>query len=187
MPHFEFARNAEGDLIGGKTEEYSQERENQLLELYLNYKENLTDGLTFEVMGGYSWQHFWRENFTSAFRKGDKDVIFTEPDFATREYYLLSLFGRVNFSLNDKFFLTGTLRRDGTSRFSEDNRWGLFPSAAFAWKIVDNPSQTLSGLKLRLGYGITDSKTSMKMIFIHIWLDISLDKRMPPIRSEMSL
>lgn len=152
---FEFARNMEGQLIGGKTEEYAQERKNKLLEFFLNYKEDLADNLEMELMGGYSWQHFWRENYTSAVRKGAPAVIFTEADFATREYYLLSLFGRANFALNDQFFLTGTIRRDGTSRFSEDNRWGLFPSVAFAWKILDNSARTLSGLKLRVGYGVT--------------------------------
>jgi iron complex outermembrane receptor protein len=68
---------------------------------------------------------------------------------------LLSLFGRLNYSFNDRIFLTGSVRRDGTSRFSEDNRWGLFPAAALAVKAVDRPNATFSSMKLRLGYGVT--------------------------------
>lgn len=72
---------------------------------------------------------------------------------------LISYFGRINYSLKGKYLLTGTLRRDGSSRFSEDNRWGWFPSGAFAWRMKDEnflrSSRTISDLKLRLGYGIT--------------------------------
>ena len=152
---FEFARSAEGVLNGGRLEEYSQERKNNLLEFYLNYEKDMSDKVKVGLMGGYSWQHFWRENFTSALRKGDQSVILKEADFATREYYLLSLFGRANVAISDRVFITGTLRRDGTSRFAEDNRWGLFPSVAIAGKLIDNNSRGLSKLKVRLGYGIT--------------------------------
>ena len=77
-----------------------------------------------------------------------------------RENYLVSFFGRMNYSLMDKYLLTATLRRDGSSRFSKNNRWGLFPSAAFAWtvsneKFMESAQSFLSNLKIRLGYGIT--------------------------------
>ncbi len=69
---------------------------------------------------------------------------------------LQSFFGRANFDLFKKYFLTLSYRRDGSSRFSESNRWGNFPGAAFAWKLKDaNESLGLSNLKLRLGWGIT--------------------------------
>ncbi|NIT60838.1 MAG: TonB-dependent receptor, partial [Aliifodinibius sp.] len=75
------------------------------------------------------------------------------------EHYIVSFFGRLNYTFNDKYLLTATLRQDGTSRFAEDERWGLFPSAALAWKIHEEPFmngfEDLSQLKLRLGYGIT--------------------------------
>lgn len=75
------------------------------------------------------------------------------------ENYLVSFFGRFNYTFKDRYLLTFTLRDDGTSRFSPDTRWGLFPSAAFAWKIIDEPwmkkIEILSQLKLRAGYGIT--------------------------------
>jgi len=75
------------------------------------------------------------------------------------EYYLVSFFGRLNYSYANKYLFTATLRNDGTSRFASNNRWGLFPSAAFAWKINEEnfmkEGNTFSDLKLRLGYGIT--------------------------------
>src|SRR5690606_29712662 len=60
-----------------------------------------------------------------------------------------------NITLFDDFLVTLTLRRDGTSRFSEDNRWGNFPGVAFAWKAIDNGAGSLNALKVRIGYGIT--------------------------------
>ena len=72
---------------------------------------------------------------------------------------LLSFFGRVNYSLQDKYLFTATVRADGSSKFSSDNRWGYFPSAAFAWRVFDEPfmestKDWLSNLKFRLSYGM---------------------------------
>ena len=75
------------------------------------------------------------------------------------ENVLISFFGRLNYSLKGKYLLTATIRRDGSSRFSEENRWGWFPSAALAWRIKDEAflrnSRFFSDMKLRIGYGIT--------------------------------
>lgn len=137
---------------GGEDNTYSQERRNELLEFYLNYVKDLGN-TRLDVMGGYSWQHFYQE---SSFRNSNiRGTDITEGE-DSGELYLLSLFGRLNYSIMDRYLFTFTLRRDGTSRFSPDNRWGLFPAAAFAWKILDNASVgPLNNLKLRLGYGVT--------------------------------
>ncbi len=71
---------------------------------------------------------------------------------------MLSFFGRVNYTMMDKYLLTVTVRADGSSKFAAGNRWGVFPSAAVAWRISDEkfmqPAQNwLSNLKLRLSYG----------------------------------
>ncbi|WP_455585387.1 SusC/RagA family TonB-linked outer membrane protein [Bacteroides sp.] len=71
---------------------------------------------------------------------------------------LMSFFGRINYTLMDKYLLTVTMRTDGSSKFSDGNRWGYFPSAAVAWRIMDeswmeNTKKWLSNLKLRLSYG----------------------------------
>ncbi|MDX2247263.1 MAG: SusC/RagA family TonB-linked outer membrane protein [Bacteroidia bacterium] len=138
---------------GGRKQEYWQEKNNELLEFYLNYNKTLGSS-TIDVMGGYSWQHFFRDNYNFSTSADGSKILQPENTFP-KEYYLVSLFGRVNYTLMEKFLFTFTLRRDGTSRFSEDNRWGMFPAAAFAWKVLDNSEAKFSRLKLRLGYGIT--------------------------------
>jgi iron complex outermembrane receptor protein len=71
----------------------------------------------------------------------------------------VSFFGRLNYTFRGKYLLTATLREDGSSRFAEENRWGLFPSLAVAWRIKDEEFlqnvSVLSDLKLRAGYGVT--------------------------------
>jgi iron complex outermembrane receptor protein len=137
---------------GGQDNEYSQTRKNSLLEFYLNYVKEFGNS-KLDVMGGYSWQHFFVEDdFTN--RNADNTEV-TRGD-GKGELYLLSLFGRVNYTFMERYLLTFTMRRDGTSRFSPDARWGLFPAAALGVKIIDNDGKgTLSSLKLRLGWGVT--------------------------------
>ena len=138
---------------GGVDNTYSQKKENDLLEFYLNYTKKLSDS-NIDLMGGYSWQHFFIED---SWR--NSDVAGTPEEIVTglqpREYYLLSLFGRLNYTLKDKYLATFTLRRDGSSRFAADNRWGLFPAAALAVKILDDKEGAVNNLKLRVGYGVT--------------------------------
>lgn len=139
---------------GGVNNEYSHEKKNSLLEFYLNYKRDIGDH-SLDLMGGYSWQHF---EVDSKFRNSDvagTPLKTTVDSLNPAEFYLLSFYGRVNYDYNDRWLATFTLRRDGTSRFSPDNRWGLFPAAALAFKVVDNEKQKFNSLKLRLGWGIT--------------------------------
>ncbi len=88
---------------------------------------------------------------------GTGELYAAESDIAAKET-MLSFFGRVNYTLKDKYLFTVTARADGSSKFAENNRWGFFPSAAFAWRISDEPfmqstANWLSSLKLRLSYG----------------------------------
>jgi len=137
---------------GGTKNTYDQTKRNELLEFYLNYV-NVFGSAKIDVMGGYSWQRFF---FEDSFFNSDIAGIDVTQGENKGELYLLSLFGRLNVTLFDQVLLTATLRRDGTSRFSPDTRWGLFPAAAVAWKVIDgNGSGTLSNLKLRVGYGVT--------------------------------
>jgi len=143
----------------GRTEvrkDYTQEKKNELLDFYLNYNKDLTGiNSKLDVMGGYSWQHFWDANEDDIFFKDGEEKNIT----GEKEYYLVSFFGRLNYTLMDKYLLTFTLREDGSSRFSEDNRWGLFPSVAAAWRLSEEnfikDLDVFSNLKLRLGYGQT--------------------------------
>ena len=143
---------------GGNDITYSQDKKNSLLDFYLNYVRDL--GMLdsrIDVMAGYSWQHFWRagESLDTNVRE---TVTYSDTDYET-ENYLVSFFGRFNYIFKERYLATFTLRQDGSSRFSPDTRWGLFPALALAWQISDEPflsdSETVSNLKLRLGYGVT--------------------------------
>jgi TonB-linked SusC/RagA family outer membrane protein len=137
---------------GGRDEVYSQKKKDKLLEFFLNYGKSF--GATkFDVMGGYSWQNFYRTNTSVATNALGTTVIRPE-DTTPREYYLVSLFGRANLTFNNRVFLTGSVRRDGTSRFV-NNKWGLFPAGAVALKVLDREKADFSTLKLRVGYGVT--------------------------------
>ena len=139
---------------GGVHNTYSQEKKNSLLEFYLDYKSNFQrHGL--ELLGGYSWQHF---EVDSRFRNSDVKNTPSETTTDTlnpAEYYLLSFYGRANYSYDDRYLVTVTLRRDGTSRFAKENRWGLFPAVALAVKLLDNDRPNFNSLKFRAGWGIT--------------------------------
>jgi iron complex outermembrane receptor protein len=144
---------------GGVNNMYEQEKKNELLEFYLNYNKDLSSiNSNLDVMMGYSWQHFYRKNYSI-----NSNVVMT-PELTDTiddptEYYLLSYFGRINYTFMDRYLLTLTLRNDNTSRFSKDNRQGWFPSVAFAWKIAHEKFmeklKIISLLKLRLSYGVT--------------------------------
>ncbi len=145
----------------GTYSEYIGENKNNLLDFYLNYTKDLASIRSkIDLTGGYSWQHFERNNDNLSFiyhLVGETDQkIITK---SITENYLVSFFGRLNYTFMDRYLLTFTLREDGSSRFSKDNRWGLFPSAAFAWKIKEESFlkdvTVVSDLKLRLGWGVT--------------------------------
>jgi len=142
---------------GGVNNQYTQERTNDLLEFYLNYKKELAKN-TFDLVGGYSWQKFGFENvFTNSNTNETPSQTVSGED--KDELYLLSLFGRLNYSFDDTYLVTLSLRRDGTSRFSPENRWGLFPAAALAVKLIENESSHFNNMKLRLGWGVTGQES----------------------------
>jgi iron complex outermembrane receptor protein len=147
----------------GVNNSYKQEKSNTVFETYLAYAKDLKSiGSKFDVMAGYSYQDFYYNNYSYAdyFYDGSKRKN-SDPQFATDkpQNRLISFYGRLNFSVKNKYLLTASLRRDGSSRFSKDNRWGTFPSAAFAWKLKEEDflktNKVVNDLKLRLGYGIT--------------------------------
>lgn len=135
----------------------SQDKTNKTLDFYLTYSETFNQHRV-KAMAGYAWQHFKKEgsNVTYNYEQtNEKSAI----KYYANQNYLVSYFGRVEYDYNSKYLITGTVRRDGTSRFSEDNRFGLFPAIGAAWKINDEAfmenNEILSDLKLRLGWGIT--------------------------------
>ncbi|MEX2478786.1 MAG: SusC/RagA family TonB-linked outer membrane protein [Gracilimonas sp.] len=157
---FEYSGNPE---TSGLRSTYDERKENELIDFYLNYDRYIEDWeSSFDIIAGYSWEHHYQEgsNYSTNFDRSDEANLDVRDDneYAT-ENYIVSFFGRLNYELKDKYLLTATLRQDGTSRFSEDNRWGLFPSAAVAWKMHEesflSEVEGITELKLRLGYGVT--------------------------------
>ncbi len=145
-------------VAGGRINPYEAKSKNEVLDFYLNYKKELPAAESIvEVMGGYSWSHFYLAGSDSTMNQKNEGV--TRKNVYETEYYLLSFFGRLNYTFKDKYLFTATLRDDATSRFAPENRWGLFPSFALGWKLNKEGflknSNTISDLKLRVGYGVT--------------------------------
>ncbi|MDR0232003.1 MAG: SusC/RagA family TonB-linked outer membrane protein [Dysgonamonadaceae bacterium] len=137
---------------------------NQLLDFYLNYNKQLTDAVRLDLTGGYSYQKF---NVGSEYNSGDRMMfdngLLNEEKFKHNTLYtekvLISFFGRANLSFYEKYLLTLTVRNDHSSMFAPDKRSGVFPSASFAWRAIEESfmkdQDLFSNLKLRLGWGIT--------------------------------
>lgn len=134
-----------------------QDKSNLLLDAYANYHHNWGGKHDFSAMAGYGWQHFWRK-YDATNHDPEGNELSAKRHYKT-EYYLVSWYGRLNYSFADRYLLTATLRADASSRFAKDNRWGYFPSVAAAWRVIQEPflqeQSTLSDLKIRVGYGET--------------------------------
>jgi TonB-linked SusC/RagA family outer membrane protein len=154
---------AETILSNGVNNQYKQNRRNTVLDFYLNYiKEFKSIKSRIDATAGYSYNDYLttQYNYPSFDANGTK-VVNSDPAFAFNkpQYRLISYFGRLNYNYDDRFLLTGTIRRDGSSRFGPSFKYGVFPSAALAWTIKNESflkdSKIVSALKLRVGYGIT--------------------------------
>lgn len=141
-------------------------KRNLSLSTYAQYYKDFNKIHHFDIMAGYEWQHFWRSknnDYVGYYPETNNDASLagTErphtPYSEKSESYLVSFFGRANYTLLDRYFLTATVRDDGSSRFKE--HWAWFPSFAFAWKANEEAflknANWLSDLKLRLSYGKT--------------------------------
>ncbi len=140
-------------ILVGRNNTYWGRNQSELLDLYASYAKQI--GVhKFDITGGYGFQHFFREG-----QNTNGSIAVTKAVPFKNENYLISFFGRLNYTLNGKYLLTATLRDDGSSRFGPKNRWGLFPSVALAWRMKDEQFLShvdfLSDLKLRAGYGVT--------------------------------
>ena len=145
---------AEGGL--GRHTDYDYLRRNTTLEFYGDYSHTFAEKHFVDLMAGYSWQHFWSKSHNYSYRIGDKFELSNTEGMG--ELYLVSFFGRANYSFADRYLITATLRADGTSRF-QNNKWGIFPSVALGWNIKNEPFlvnvEPVSTLKLRLSWGET--------------------------------
>lgn len=158
-----------GDFVGSFSE-YTNDQRNVLLDGYLAYEEEFNN-LRMDVTMGYSYQKFESAGFTSGEQRND--LPDTEPvTSVATDLVLIGLFTRANFSLSEKYLATVSYRRDATSRFSPQNRWGNFPAVALGWRINEeffSNSKKVSNLKLRLGWGITgqqDIGSGAELLFL---------------------
>lgn len=143
---------------GGRDFTYGpQINTNRLLTTYLNYNKTLGE-FTIDATAGYDYQA-WKstsEKYSELNVAGVEQKSIAASD---QRHVLLSYYGRLNLTYDTRYMLTATVRRDGTSRFNKDNRWGTFPSLALAWRISEESFfenwETLSNLKLRGSYGVT--------------------------------
>ena len=137
----------------------------QVFEAYAAYRE--TWGIhSLDVMAGYSWQNNWSGNryidyfnITNEVKLLPGQTVDSRYTWSKTENYLVSFYGRVNYSIDSRYVFTFTARSDGSSKFAKDYRWGFFPSGAFAWNIKHEPFlkdvRDVSTLKLRLSAGLT--------------------------------
>ena len=151
-----------GYTSGGSNYAYGpQKLQNRLFTIYLNYHKELEGSLpqTIDVMAGRDYQ-FWKmtsDTYNKYNVAGDvQSTIVTKP----QEHCLQSYYGRLNYTLLDRYMLTATLRADGSSRFADGHKWGTFPSVAFAYNIAREGffkplENTINDLKLRVSYGVT--------------------------------
>lgn len=141
----------------GKVYNKVSDNSNYLLTLYANYNKEFNEKHTLNVMGGYDWQRFWyKTNDKTNDTYGEQ---LKTPSHSEAELYLLSFYGRLNYTFAQKLLVTATLRADASSRFGKDNRWGYFPSVALAYRLNEENLfkniKSLSDLKVRLSYGQT--------------------------------
>ncbi|MBQ6073381.1 MAG: TonB-dependent receptor [Bacteroidales bacterium] len=140
---------------GGSHTDYDYSRRNTTLEFYGDW--NQTFGKhNVDLMAGYSWQHFYSESNSKTVRLSDNSVL--GDSVGRGELFLISFFGRANYTFADKYLITATMRADGTSRF-QNHKWGFFPSVALGWNVMKEDFMPTDGamstLKLRLSWGET--------------------------------
>jgi iron complex outermembrane receptor protein len=162
--------NPLGEGLGGYASVQKLEDYSKLLETVLRYNEKY--GMhAIDAIAGYSYQYFVEE--------GDRSTAngFLSDDFKwyslqaassitgvstfKQSNTLISMYGRVNYNFDDRFLVTATVRRDGSSRFGSGNKWGVFPSGSVAWRISKEKfftPEAVSDLKVRLSYGVTGNQ-----------------------------
>jgi TonB-linked SusC/RagA family outer membrane protein len=146
---------------GSRSQSLSEET-NKIAEFYLNYAKNVGISRIDATAGyGYYDNATTGYNFPSYRATGAVQTTPVFP-FGIEQNKLLSYYGRLVYTLNDKYILSGTMRADASSKFSQDNRWGYFPSVGLTWRVIGEnflkDSKVLSDLKLRLSYGQTGNK-----------------------------
>ena len=162
--------NLLGQGTGGYASVQKLEDYSKLLETILRYN-NHWGNHSIDAIAGYSWQYFVMTGdrtqasgfLSDAFKWYSLQAASTINGVSTFQgsNTLISFYGRANYSYADKILVTGTVRRDGSSRFGEGNKWGTFPSGSVAWRISKEnffKVNAISDLKIRVSYGLTGNQ-----------------------------
>ena len=145
---------------GGRDYSYGpQKNTNRLLTTYLNYNKYLDSWKSnIDATVGYDYQ-FWKSTSPLYSELNTLGAVQSTSAATDQRHALISYYARLNYTFDSRYMLTATVRRDGTSRFNKDNRWGTFPSVALAWRVSEEAflkdNTVLSNLKLRASYGVT--------------------------------
>lgn len=163
---------------GGYAKRYNEEYTNKQLEVFLNYDKTFNKIHRIGAMVGYSYLDYSFETLKAERRKFDTDDFLWNnlgagqdnrlEDVASSKSQakLISFFARANYTLKDRYMLTATIRRDGSSRFGTNHKWGTFPSVSAAWRIseeafMEDLQSWVANLKLRAGYGVTGNQSGI--------------------------
>ena len=153
------AFNKDESLSGSDYKYGPQKNENRLLTLYANYAKYFDElKSNVDLTAGYDYQ-YWKSTTPLYYTKSGAGTTLSTVKASDYRHVMLSYYGRLNYSFDGKYLLTATVRRDASSRFSKDTRWGTFPSVALGWTLTEEPwlkdNKVLSNLKLRASYGVT--------------------------------
>jgi TonB-dependent starch-binding outer membrane protein SusC len=154
--------------FGGTARIANRQSDYLLNENYATYTREIGNG-NLTLVAGHSYQKDVTERFAAGAQGLIKDsfsyhnlsgsAVYLTPSSSYSQTEIESQFGRANFDWDDKYLLTATVRRDGSSRFSENQKYAIFPSGAIGWRISNEPflssNSTISNLKLRASYGVT--------------------------------
>ena len=167
-------RESYANLTNGYGKREYNNMESSLLEFTLNYQNTFNDVHNLNLIGGYGYQKDIFDGFSAEGKDASSDILQSynletllnlEPGAIKsykNEFILISFFGRAIYDFDKKYFLTATLRRDGSSKFGNNNEWGLFPSASLGWNLKKEGFMEdvdfIDQLKLRVGYGITGNQ-----------------------------
>jgi iron complex outermembrane receptor protein len=157
-----------GAEFNGRARQADKSNEAVTLQTLLTYRRDMENEHHVDVVGGYEYNEYYTDEFWIDVRNFLTDAFsfnnLGASSAATRNTFswaedsrLVSFFGRANYSFRDRYFVTGVLRRDGSSRFGEGNKWAVFPAISASWRISKEPfmqGTPFSDLRIRAGYGL---------------------------------